>query len=110
MLEEVTEDGTAVAARIPGYTVAGKTGTAQIPDANGGYADSAWSATFVGFAPAQNPALTTFVMLSHPDLIYGGLASAPVFSAIMRYALRHFDIAPTGGQGLNAGTPVTGAP
>ena len=65
---------------------------------------------FVGFAPAQNPALTTFVMLSHPDLIYGGLASAPVFSAIMRYALRHFDIAPTGGQGLNAGTPVTGAP
>jgi cell division protein FtsI (penicillin-binding protein 3) len=107
MLEEVTEDGTATAARIPGYTVAGKTGTAQIPNANGGYANAAWSATFVGFAPAQNPALTTFVMLSHPDLIYGGLASAPVFSAIMRYALRHFDIAPTGGRGLSSGTSAT---
>ena len=107
MLEQVTEDGTALAARIPGYTVAGKTGTAQIPNANGGYANAAWSATFVGFAPAQNPALTTFVMLSHPDLIYGGLASAPVFSAIMRYALRHFDIAPTGGRGLSSGTSAT---
>ena len=52
-----------------------------------GYKTGAWNATFVGFAPAQNPALTTFIMLSHPDLIYGGLASAPVFSEIMRYAL-----------------------
>jgi cell division protein FtsI (penicillin-binding protein 3) len=110
MLEQVTEDGTAVAARIPGYTVAGKTGTAQVPSADGGYTEGAWNATFVGFAPAQNPALTTFVMLSHPDLIYGGLASAPVFSDIMRYALRHFDIAPTGGTGLSSGTSVTGAP
>ena len=104
MLEEVTEDGTAAAARIPGYTVAGKTGTAQIPNATGSYEAGAWSATFVGFVPAQNPALTTLIMLSHPDLMYGGLASAPVFSAIMRYALRHFDIAPTGGQGLSSGS------
>jgi cell division protein FtsI (penicillin-binding protein 3) len=110
MLEQVTLDGTATAARIPGYTVAGKTGTAQIPSATGGYQAGAWSATFVGFAPANNPALTTFIMLSHPDLIYGGLASAPVFSAIMRYALRHFDIAPTGGTGLSTGAAATGAP
>ena len=109
MLEQVTEDGTALAARIPWYTVAGKTGTAQIPSTTGpGYQQGAWSATFVGFAPAQNPALTTLVMLSHPDLIYGGLASAPVFSAIMRYALRHFDVAPTGGQGLSSGSPAVG--
>ncbi|MGO9334669.1 MAG: peptidoglycan D,D-transpeptidase FtsI family protein [Acidimicrobiales bacterium] len=105
MLEQVTEDGTATAARIPGYVVAGKTGTAQIPSTTGpGYQPGAWSATFVGFAPAGNPALTTLIMLSHTDLIYGGLASAPVFSAIMRYALRHFDIAPTGGQGLSSGS------
>jgi len=111
MLEQVTEDGTALAARIPGYTVAGKTGTAQIPSTTGpGYQEGAWSATFVGFAPAQNPALTTLVMLSHPDLIYGGLASAPVFSAIMRYALRHFDVAPSGGQGLSPGSPAVGGP
>jgi len=111
MLEQVTEDGTALAARIPGYTVAGKTGTAQIPSTTGpGYQEGAWSATFVGFAPAQNPALTTLVMLSHPDLIYGGLASAPVFSAIMRYALRHFDVAPSGGQGLSSGSSAVGGP
>jgi cell division protein FtsI (penicillin-binding protein 3) len=111
MLEQVTEDGTAAAARIPGYLVAGKTGTAQIPSTTGpGYQAGAWNATFVGFAPAQNPALTTFVMLSHPDLIYGGLASAPVFSAIMRYALRHFDVAPTGGEGLSTGPSVLGHP
>ena len=78
MLEKVTQDGTAIAARIPGYPVAGKTGTAQIPSTTrAGYKNGAWNATFVGFAPAQNPALTTFIMLSHPDLIYGGLASAP---------------------------------
>ena len=109
MLEKVTEDGTALAARIPGYTVAGKTGTAQMPSTTGpGYQPGAWNATFVGFAPAQNPALTTFIMLSHPDLIYGGLASAPVFSAIMRYALRHFDIAPTGGRGQSSASSVAG--
>jgi len=111
MLEKVTEDGTAVAARIPGYTVAGKTGTAQIPSTTGpGYKPGAWNATFVGFAPAQNPDLTTFIMLSHTDLIYGGLASAPVFSEIMRYALRHFDIAPTGGKGLSSGSQTDGSP
>jgi cell division protein FtsI (penicillin-binding protein 3) len=111
MLEQVTEDGTATAARIPGYVVAGKTGTAQIPSTTGlGYQSDAWSATFVGFAPAGNPALTTLIMLSHTDLIYGGLASAPVFSAIMRYALRHFDIAPTGGQGLSSGSSALDGP
>jgi len=111
MLEKVTEDGTAVAARIPGYTVAGKTGTAQMPSTTGpGYQPGAWNATFVGFAPAQNPDLTTFIMLSHTDLIYGGLASAPVFSEIMRYALGHFDIAPTGGKGLSSGPPTGGRP
>jgi cell division protein FtsI (penicillin-binding protein 3) len=110
MLEKVTEDGTAIAARIPGYTVAGKTGTAQIPSTKGpGYQTGAWNATFVGFAPAQNPALTTYVMLSHPDLYYGGVASAPVFSEIMRYALHHFDIAPTGGEGLPSGSTAPGS-
>ena len=110
MLEKVTQDGTALAARIPGYTVAGKTGTAQIPSATGGYEADAWNATFVGFAPAQNPALTTFVMLSRPDLYYGGLASTPVFSAIMQYALRHFDIAPTGTTGLSSGDSAPANP
>ncbi len=49
MLEQVTAAGTATAAEIPGYTVAGKTGTAQIPSPTGGYIAGAWMATFVGF-------------------------------------------------------------
>ena len=103
MLEKVTEDGTATAARIPGYTVAGKTGTAQIPNADGGYANAAWSATFVGFAPAQNPALTTFVMLSHPDHHTAASPRRRFSPPIMRYALRHFDIAPDRWPGLSSG-------
>lgn len=99
MLELVTLDGTAVAAQIPGYSVAGKTGTAQIPNGHDGYTPGAWMATFVGFAPAQAPRLTAIVTINHPNDFYGGSASAPVFSTIMNYALRHFDVPPTAGTG-----------
>ncbi len=101
MLEQVTAAGTATLAEIPGYTVAGKTGTAQIPSPTGGYT-SGWMATFVGFVPAQQPKLTAVVVLNHPDLIYGGGAAAPVFSTIMRYALRHFDISPPATKGATS--------
>ncbi len=97
MLELVTSDGTATAAQVPGYDVAGKTGTAQIPNGRDGYVPGAWMATFVGFAPAQAPQLTAIVVINHPDDYYGGQASAPVFSTIMRYALRHFDVSPPAG-------------
>jgi cell division protein FtsI (penicillin-binding protein 3) len=95
MLEGVIQDGTGVDANVPGYAVAGKTGTAQIPSTTGpGYQPNAWMATFVGFVPAQHPALSAIVVLNHPTPIYGGLVSAPVFSQIMRYALRRFDVPP----------------
>jgi cell division protein FtsI (penicillin-binding protein 3) len=95
LLEGVVADGTGTAAHIPGYMVAGKTGTAQIPG-DGGYIPGAWMATFVGFLPAKNPQLSGIVVLNRPTPIYGGLVSAPVFSEIMRYALRHFDVPPQG--------------
>ncbi len=102
MLEDVTAGGTGVLAQIPGYQVAGKTGTAQIPSTtHAGYQPGAWNATFVGFVPAGNPQLTAVVMLHHPTAMYGGSASAPVFATIMRYALRHFDISPSGASGLS---------
>ena len=105
MLEDVTSEGTGVEAEIPGYTVAGKTGTAQIPRTTGpGYQLGAWMATFVGFVPAQNPQLTAIVVLNHPSAMYGGSASAPVFATIMKYALRHFDISPSGASGLSGTT------
>jgi cell division protein FtsI (penicillin-binding protein 3) len=103
MLEGVVQDGTAVLADIPGYTVAGKTGTAQVPDPTGpGYVPGDWNATFVGFVPAQSPQLSAIVVLNHPTPIYGGTVSAPVFSQIMRYALRRFDIRPPPGATLTA--------
>ncbi len=97
MLEGVVcdESGTALLARIPGYEVAGKTGTAQVPNPNGvGGVPGDWNATFVGFVPAQAPKLSGIVVLNHPTPIYGGSVAAPVFSKIMQYALRHFDIPP----------------
>lgn len=95
MLELVTLNGTGVAAQIPGYTVGGKTGTAQIPNGRDGYTPGAWMATFVGFAPALAPRLTAIVVINHPNDYYGGSASAPVFSAVMSYALAHFDVPPS---------------
>ena len=96
MLEGVVdENGTAYAAHVPGYTVAGKTGTAQVPDSSGlGYVTGDWNASFVGFVPAQAPELSGIVVLNHPTPIYGGTVSAPVFAQIMQYALHRFNITP----------------
>ncbi len=103
MMEQVVQDGTAVTAGVPGYTVAGKTGTAQIPDpVHGGYIPGAYMATFAGFAPAENPALSAIVVLQQPTPIYGGIVAAPVFSQIMQYALHRYGI-PTSPQGGTTG-------
>ncbi len=95
MLDLVVQDGTAVLAHVAGYKVAGKTGTAQVVNSTGtGYVPGAWNATFVGFVPSQAPQLSGIVWLNRPTPIYGGSVSAPVFAEIMRYALRHFGVAP----------------
>jgi cell division protein FtsI (penicillin-binding protein 3) len=97
MLEQVVQSpqGTGTAAAIPGYTVAGKTGTAQKPLANGrGYQPGAYMATFAGFAPAADPAVTAVVVLDQPTPIFGGAVAAPVFSQVVKYALRQLEIAP----------------
>ena len=108
MMEQVVQDGTAVLAGVPGYTVAGKTGTAQIPDpVHGGYITGAYEATFAGFAPAENPALSAIVVLERPDPIYGGTVAAPVFSQIMRYALHRYGIATSPGGGSTGGSPLS---
>ena len=93
MFEGVVQDGTAVSACVPGYTVAGKTGTAQVPGPLG-FIPGDFNATFVGFVPAEAPKLSAVVVFNHPTPIYGGSVSAPVFAQVMGYALRHFDIAP----------------
>jgi cell division protein FtsI (penicillin-binding protein 3) len=105
MMEQVVQDGTAVTAGVPGYTVAGKTGTAQIPDSvHGGYVPGAYMATFAGFAPAEHPSLSAIVVLDQPSPIYGGIVAAPVFSQIMRYALHRYGIPTSPGGGSTGGS------
>jgi cell division protein FtsI (penicillin-binding protein 3) len=96
MLEAVTtEGGTATRAAIPGYRVAGKTGTARKVRADGrGYAG--YISSFVGFAPADAPELVVSVSLDDPVPIYGGIVAAPVFRAVMGFALGALRIPPTG--------------
>jgi len=110
MLEQVVNTGTGTGAAIPGYTVAGKTGTAQIPtQGHDSYVTGAYMASFVGFAPAVNPTLSMIVVLDRPTPIFGGTVAAPVFSQIMSYALHRYDIPTTPGVHTTPGsTPGSG--
>ena len=114
MMEQVVQDGTAVAASIPGYTVAGKTGTAQVPDnKHGGYIPGAYMATFAGFAPAQDPVLSAVVVLEQPTPIFGGTVAAPVFAQVMGYALHRYGVAPDQngpGGATTSPAPLSGSP
>ena len=96
MLEFVVGDGgTAKQAEIPGYRVAGKTGTADRVGRNGQY--SGKTASFIGFAPADNPEFVVAVILQNPIRGYfGGSTAGPVFKDVMTYALQEFKIPPTG--------------
>jgi cell division protein FtsI (penicillin-binding protein 3) len=106
MLEQVVNEGTGTSAAVPGYTVAGKTGTAQIPTTGkDSYVEGAYMASFVGFAPAANPTLSMIVVLDRPTPIFGGTVAAPVFSQIMSYALHRYDIPTTPGVQTTPATP-----
>ncbi len=110
MLEGVVSSGTGTEAAIDGYTVAGKTGTAQIPDPSHlGYISGAYVGSFAGFAPAQNPVLSAVVVLDHPTPIYGGAVAAPVFSTIMAYALHHYGIPTTAAASASTSSSAIGA-
>ncbi|HEX3825057.1 MAG TPA: penicillin-binding protein 2 [Mycobacteriales bacterium] len=95
VLETVTTDeGTGPLARISGYRIAGKTGTAAQANGHGGY--SGYDATFVGMAPADKPQLVCEVVLEKPVRgYYGGQVAAPVFHDVMSFALQTMHIAPT---------------
>lgn len=92
ILRSVVVNGSGKRADIPGYRVAGKTGTAEIPE-KGQYTDKT-IASFVGFAPVDNPAIAALVMLYdvkvHPK--WGGLRAAPVFKTIVEDALEHLQV------------------
>lgn len=94
MMAGVVESGTGQDAQVPGYQVAGKTGTAQAPAENGkGY--DGYTASFIGMAPASNPQLVVAVTLQRPkNNIYGGPTAGPVFAKVMSFALGQCKIPP----------------
>ncbi|WP_283133586.1 peptidoglycan D,D-transpeptidase FtsI family protein [Rhizohabitans arisaemae] len=96
MLEAATTQGTGARAQVPGYRVAGKTGTAQRWDSEcRGYCG--YTATFVGFAPADRPSVVALVVLQAPSNgYYGGDIAAPVFKRVMSFALKSRKVPPTG--------------
>jgi cell division protein FtsI (penicillin-binding protein 3) len=95
MLKGVVSDtGTAEAASIPGYSVAGKTGTAQKPGPHG-YEAGKYSATFVGMVPASNPRLVVLVTVDEPhNAIFGGVVAAPAFAQIASFDLQYLEVPP----------------
>jgi cell division protein FtsI/penicillin-binding protein 2 len=96
MLRDVVsaEGGTGAAAAVPGYTVAGKTGTAAKP-VPGGYSDTRYVASFTGVVPAKDPRLVVLVSIDEPrGAIWGGVVAAPAFSEIARSSLVELEVAP----------------
>jgi cell division protein FtsI (penicillin-binding protein 3) len=114
MMESVVgPNGTAPEAAIPGYRVAGKTGTAMRANANGGY--SGYTASFIGFAPADTPRYVVSVVVQAPQgQHFGGMVAGPVFKKVMSFVLQskhiaptapstiHYPLTPTGLQATNA--------
>jgi cell division protein FtsI (penicillin-binding protein 3) len=99
LLQRVTEPGgTGRRARIPGYSVAGKTGTAQKP-VRGGYSETDYIASFVGFVPAQSPRIAVVVMVDRPRPdYYGGVVAGPVFKEVASKVVRYLNVAPDLGE------------
>ena len=95
MLRGVVVEGTGTEAAIPGYTVAGKTGTAAKIDPDGTYSKTRYMASFVGLVPATKPQLVIMVTVDEPSAsIYGGAVAAPVFREIARFNLQHLEVPP----------------
>jgi len=104
IMEQVVTDGTAKRAKIDGFTIAGKTGTAQ-KLINGHYSHSDHNASFVGFLPSHDPQLAIVVVIDSakgPNGDHGGTVAAPIFQRIAEASLRYLGVAPT----VNAAPPV----
>jgi cell division protein FtsI/penicillin-binding protein 2 len=96
MLERVVSRGTGTKAAVPGYRIAGKTGTGQKVEPGGGYSETKYVASFGGFAPSRRPRLAGLVVLDSPrgKEHSGGAVAAPVFGRIMAEALAYLRVPP----------------
>ncbi|HEX4895272.1 MAG TPA: penicillin-binding protein 2 [Solimonas sp.] len=108
MLEQVVlPGGTATRAAIPGYGVAGKTGTVRKIAEGGGYDGGRHQSLFIGMVPAERPRLVGLVMIDEPgaDAYYGGLVAAPVFARVMQGAARQLQLSPDGSRAPDLAPP-----
>jgi cell division protein FtsI (penicillin-binding protein 3) len=107
----VSPDGTGIKASVPGYIVAGKTGTAW-KAAGGSYSTHRYTSVFAGVVPASRPRLAAIVVIDEPsgNLFYGGDVAAPVFSSVMSGALRLMGVAPDDLSDVSTATVVQAAP
>jgi cell division protein FtsI/penicillin-binding protein 2 len=93
----VSKKGTAPEAAVPGFAVAGKTGTAEKIDPRGGYMQGKYVVSFVGFMPADDPKFALLVVIDDPNIprAFGGTVAAPVFAKIAKRAADYFGLQPT---------------
>ena len=106
MLQSVVDEGTGHFARIPGYTVAGKTGTAQKVDPQTGLYGEEFVTSFVGFAPAEDPEYLALIAVDEPQKeIWGEVVAAPAFRKVMSFALGHFNVVPDDESSKNDAPP-----
>src|SRR5205807_7110024 len=104
MLTGVVEEhgATGNAAQIPGYTVASKTGTGQIPGKNGYVATNGYMASFVGMVPVKHPRLVVLVVVNRPQgSIFGGVVAAPAFAQIAKFDLQYLAVPPDAPKSLS---------
>ena len=91
ILTTAIDDGTGKLAKVPGFSAAGKTGTAQKLEPNGAYSHNKFVASFIGFAPAEDPLVAIVVTVDEPHPYYfGGVVAAPVFSSVASDVIRYF--------------------
>jgi cell division protein FtsI/penicillin-binding protein 2 len=95
----VSKEGTAQGAAVPGFAVAGKTGTAQKIDPRGGYMEGRYVVSFVGFMPADDPKFTLLVLVDDPTIkqgkAFGGTVAGPIFAKMAKRAADYLDLHPT---------------
>jgi cell division protein FtsI/penicillin-binding protein 2 len=110
MLQNVVAEGTGTLAAVPGYRVAGKTGTAAKPDGLGGYSTTKYVASFVGMVPATSPRLVILVSVDEPrGAIWGGVVAAPIFSQLAQFDMQYLAVPPDDPASLKS-APAGGAP